>query len=330
MRKIWVQMDRWNKKIATTAIEGGVEAVMLPEGFSNEIKKLGKIKTIAKDGDLKIDKDIVVYTIKDGKEEDEIAKLAKDKDVILKCKDWKIIPLENLIAKKVNIIFYVTNFDEAQTAFSVLEKGVDRIIVHTDDFLELKKILTTFAKEKNFTKLVEAEIVLTTSLGMGDRVCIDTCTAMNQGEGILTGNSSNALFLIHSESVSNPYVAPRPFRVNAGAVHAYTKTPDGKTKYLSELKAGDYVTITNYKGESYPAIVGRLKIEKRPLMLIKAIHNKKEINTILQNAETIRLVDVKGKPKSVINLKKGDKILVSIEKGARHFGHKIEETITEK
>jgi len=43
---------------------------------------------------------------------------------------------------------------------------------------------------------------------------------------------------VHSESVENPYVEPRPFRVNAGAVHAYIMMPNGKTKYLDELQDG--------------------------------------------------------------------------------------------
>ena len=71
---------------------------------------------------------------------------------------------------------------------------------------------------------------------MGDRVCVDTCTNMGPGEGMLVGNSSGGLFLVHAESLENPYVAPRPFRVNAGPVHAYIRVPGGKTKYLGELE----------------------------------------------------------------------------------------------
>ena len=67
---------------------------------------------------------------------------------------------------------------------------------------------------------------------MGDRVCVDTCTVMGTGEGCLVGNSSQALFLVHAESIENPYVSPRPFRVNAGPVHAYIMAPGGKTRYL--------------------------------------------------------------------------------------------------
>ena len=65
-------------------------------------------------------------------------------------------------------------------------------------------------------------------------------------------------------------------------------------------------------------------------MFIKAAVSDKEITTIVQNAETIRLTDPKGKPVSVVKLKKGDKILVAVEEAGRHFGHKIDESITEK
>ena len=147
---------------------------------------------------------------------------------------------------------------------------------------------------------------------------------------MLVGNSSSALFLVHSESISNPYVAPRPFRVNAGAVHAYTRVPGGTTRYLSELCAGDPVLVVDHMGVTQTAAVGRLKIEKRPLMLIRAAVRDKEITTIVQNAETIRLTDPQGCARSVVELGSGDKVLVALEDSGRHFGMKIDETIMEK
>ena len=33
MRKIWVRVDPWDKKIVTTALEGGADGVMVPKGF---------------------------------------------------------------------------------------------------------------------------------------------------------------------------------------------------------------------------------------------------------------------------------------------------------
>ncbi len=147
---------------------------------------------------------------------------------------------------------------------------------------------------------------------------------------MLVGNTASGFFLVHSESIDNPYVASRPFRVNAGAVHAYTLSPGNKTKYLADLKAGDEVMIVDFHGNSQIAYLGRNKIEKRPMMLIEAQAQNQPISLILQNAETIRLVDSEGKAVSVTSLKPGDTVLVHIEKTGRHFGMKVDETLIER
>ncbi|MBW1607403.1 MAG: 3-dehydroquinate synthase II [Deltaproteobacteria bacterium] len=330
MRKIWVKVDSWDKNLVTTALEGGADGIVIPKGFSEKVKALGRIQTISEDGDLKLGKDVVFFEIKGGEDEEEIVKLSQTKRVILQCSDWTIIPLENLIAKGADIIAQVKTLDEAQTAFGILEKGVGHVLFHADDVMELKKVLSWLRSEGDKISLQTAEIVEVRPVGMGDRVCVDTCTSMGMGQGMLVGNSSSALFLIHSESISNPYVFPRPFRVNAGPVHSYTRIPGGKTRYLSELSAGDQVLIVDFKGNTSTGIVGRLKIEKRPLMLIKAVFDGKEIAAIVQNAETIRLTDPEGNALSVVSLVPGDKVLVAMEEGGRHFGIKIEESITEK
>lgn len=330
MRKIWVKIDPWDKKMVTTAIEGGADGIMVPAGFSEKVKALGRIQTISEDGDLKLGEDVIVFKIQSGADETEIVKLCKEKQVILECSDWSIIPLENLIAKGADVIAQVHNLDEMETAFGILEKGVSHILFSGTDILELKEVLGQIHSNADQIPLEVAEITEIRPIGMGDRVCVDTCTDMKMGEGMLVGNASSALFLVHSESVSNPYVSPRPFRINAGAVHAYTRVPGGKTRYLSELAAGDQILITDYKGKTIIGAVGRLKIEKRPLMLVKANVAGKEVTTILQNAETIRLTTPEGKPISVVNLRPKDKVLVAIEESGRHFGMKINETITEK
>lgn len=93
---------------------------------------------------------------------------------------------------------------------------------------------------------------------------------MDVGEGMLVGSYSQGLFLVHSESLESEYVASRPFRVNAGPVQAYVMIPGGRTKYLSELETGDEVLIVDRNGRSRTAVVGRVKIEKRPLILVEA------------------------------------------------------------
>lgn len=330
MKQIWVKVIPWKKKLVTTALENGAEALVLAEGDSEKAKKLGRIPTVAPDGDLKWGEDVVEVTIRGSEDEKEIVRLAQTKKVVAKTTDWTVIPLENLVAQTGNVLVEVANLEEARTALGVLEKGVDGVVINVSEPAELKKILTSLRETGGEAPLTIGEVVSIKTLGMGDRVCIDTCTQMGKGEGMLIGNTSQALFLVHAESVENPYVATRPFRVNAGPVHAYVRVPGGKTRYLSELKSGDEVLMVNSQGKSGPVVVGRVKIEKRPLVLIEARAEGKVFSAILQNAETIRLTRPDGEPVSIVSLKEGDQVLMAIEAGGRHFGYHIEETITEK
>lgn len=255
--------------------------------------------------------------------------------IILVATDWTIIPLENIIAdlqkSDVEIIAAVRDLDSARVALETLEHGTDGIIFEANDFNTIKKIAQNVveASQEKY-ELQIATITKVKSLGSGDRVCIDTTDMMKPGEGMLVGSYSKFMFLIHSESLESEYVASRPFRVNAGPVQAYVMVPGNKTRYLSELVAGDEVLIVNSEGETRTAYVGRSKIERRPLMLIEAEYEGQTIRTLLQNAETIRIVDENNNPLSVADVKEGDKVKVYIETNARHFGIAIDETIIEQ
>jgi len=330
MKQVWVKADPWNKKVVTTALEGGADAVLVPKGYSAKVKELGLIATVGPEGDMKLGTDVLEREIKSKADEEAVVSMAKAAKVIVRTTDWTVIPLENIIAQAENIVAQVSTVDEARTALGILEKGVGGVLVATSDLAELKKILKLVKQSSEKVELLTARVTGVKALGMGDRVCVDTCTNMGLGEGMLVGNSSAALFLIHAESVENPYVATRPFRVNAGPVHAYTRVPGGKTRYLSELSAGDDVLVVDFRGNTQVASVGRTKVEKRPLMLVTAEADGKKLSTIVQNAETIRLTSPKGKALSVVKLKPGDEVLVAVERAGRHFGMKVEETITEK
>ena len=330
MKVAWVKVDPWNKSLVTTALEGGAAAVMIPEGYHQKVKELGRIATIAPDGDLKLEQDVVFYEIKSQDDEKEILKLSRSATVVVRTTDWTIIPLENLVAQAGNIFTVVTNSEEARSALSVLERGVAGILIETLDPLELKKTLAVVREQGEQIQLSTGRIITVRQAGLGDRACVDACTQMDRGQGMLVGNSSGGLFLIHAESVENPYVAPRPFRVNAGPVHAYIRVPRGKTRYLSELVAGDPVLCVDHRGLAYEVIVGRVKIERRPLLLVTAETESGEIATLVQNAETIRLTAPDGEPRSVVSLERGSEVLVALESVGRHFGHKVEETIWEK
>jgi len=331
VKTLWVNANPYNKEVVISALESGAEAVVLPDGKSPSVRKFGKIKTVEKDGDLKPGVDVEFVDVSGKADEDKAAAVPPDRIVVLRMLDWTIIPIENLLARRgKNIMVQVENSEQARLMTEILEKGVDGVVLNTTDVNEIKKTAEIIHGITERIPLVLATITGTKQLGMGDRACLDTCTQMGLGEGMLVGNTASGFFLVHSESIDNPYVAARPFRVNAGAVHAYTLAAGGKTKYLADLKAGDEVLLVDSKGKSQVAYLGRNKIEKRPMMLIEAEAEGAPISLVMQNAETIRLVEPQGKAVSITTLKPGDKVLGHVEKAGRHFGMKVEETLIER
>ena len=254
--------------------------------------------------------------------------------VIVEVKDWKIIPLENIIAKlhKINTkIFAIAKTpEEVRKMFSILEVGVDGVIFNSSSINEVREA-TVYLGTRSFD-MKPAKIIDIKEVGDGERVCVDTASILHKGEGMLIGSRSNFLFLVHNESVGSSFTSPRPFRVNAGAVHCYTLSPDGTTNYLSEVETGKEVLILNSKGKARRATVGRSKIERRPMLMIKAKTGNEIGGIIAQDAETIRFVKPNGQLVSVTHLKKGDTVMVHSKPATgRHFGMEVsDEYILEK
>jgi len=330
MKQVWAKITPWNAELATTALEAGADAVMIPAGFEEEMKRMGVIKVIAPGGDLRLGEQVVEWEIRGKEDEEEILKRTRLATVIVRARDWTIIPLENLIAQTANLVVEVSDLAQARTMLSVLERGVNGVLLDIADPVLLRSAIIALKESGEKVTLTPARVVHLEPLGLGDRVCVDTCTQMGIGQGMLVGNSGQALFLVHAESIENPFVEPRPFRVNAGAIHAYVRVPGGKTRYLSELKAGLEVLLVDFQGNTERAIVGRVKIERRPMVLVEAEAQGRSLSAILQNAETIRLVSPQGEPVPITGMKKGEEILIALEEEGRHFGIRIQESIQEK
>ena len=251
--------------------------------------------------------------------------------------DWTIIPLENLIARigsETTLVAGVTSAEEARTAFETLDIGADAVLLDTGDPDEIRAtcdLRDDLAREH--LDLEWAEVVAVERAGSADRVCVDTGSLMNGDEGMLVGSMSRGLFFVHAETADSPYVASRPFRVNAGAVHAYLRAPGGETRYLAELASGDEVQVVDTSGHTREAVVGRAKIERRPMFRVEAEVETEDgpdrVETLLQNAETIKVATREGRT-AVTDLAAGDEVLVYYEATARHFGEAVEERIIEK
>ncbi len=247
--------------------------------------------------------------------------------------DWRIIPLENLIARvgeETTLVAGVTTAEEAETAFETLERGADAVLLDADDPDEIRRtVAARDAAERETLDLSWAEVETIERAGVADRVCVDTSALLEDVEGMLVGSLARGLFFVHGETGESPYVASRPFRVNAGAVHAYVRTPGGETKYLSELGSGDEVQVVDTEGQTREAVVGRCKIEKRPMFRVVATVEDDRIETLLQNAETIKVATRDGRT-AVTDLEPGDEVRVYYDDTARHFGEAVEESIIEK
>ncbi len=326
MANIFFRSEPFDKTAVTLALESGVDGVIVPREHAEGVAGLARCEVLAVE-------EMTHVTLTEKKdEEDALARMKAGEKVIL-ARGWEVIPVENLLAQSDDVLAEVGDLAEARLAAGILERGVSGIVVSPEAVGELKAIVAQCKVAQKKETLLPAVITRVQSVGLGHRVCIDTLSLLRKGQGTLVGNSSAFTFLVHAETEKNEYVAARPFRINAGGVHAYTRLPHDRTCYLGELRAGDEVLIVGAEGEASVATVGRVKIEVRPMLLIEAQAETEEgLKTgaiFLQNAETIRLTSPDGEPVSVVTVKPGDTVLCRTDAAGRHFGMRIREEIRE-
>ncbi|MCE7736508.1 MAG: 3-dehydroquinate synthase II [Candidatus Heimdallarchaeota archaeon] len=252
--------------------------------------------------------------------------------LLVETADWKIIPLENLIARydgsDIIIIGRANSPQDIPIMRGILEVGVGGILISPRSKEELQEFLEIKEFEENKITLLELEVTEIQAAGMGDRVCVDTFSMLKKGEGILVGSTSQLFVLVEAEVHKSGYVNPRPFRVNAGVVSLYTLNGE-KTNYLSELESGADVSVVNRIGAVRKEKIARVKIERRPMILLRLKFGERDYTVILQDAETVRLVTTESSI-PINELKVGAMILGYISESARHFGMKVDEFVEEK
>lgn len=322
MIQVWFKAVPFDKTVVTLALESGVDALIAPADRVEEIKALGRVVVFAED-------EVDAIRLESKADEEAATHCMRSQGKVLLRLGWEIIPVENILAQGEGLGVEVASLDQARLAAGILERGVDFVVVVPEAIHDLKAIVAALKLSEGRLELSTARIDAITPVGLGHRVCVDTCSLLRTGQGMLVGNSSAFTFLVHAETEDNPYVASRPFRINAGAVHAYTLLPRDRTAYLGEIAAGREVLIVNAEGLTSLAVVGRSKVEIRPLILISATCGERSGAIFLQNAETIRLVRPDGTPVSVVALAPGDEILCRLDTAGRHFGMAISEEISE-
>src|SRR6267378_6352004 len=248
-RIVWVRALPGKKpgdvrSVLWSAIAAGFDRIVVDD--PDEVPRdLGRFSPILPKGDVFLSDGTEIgrrVTIRSAKDASSARALrGKTKHLVLETEDWKIIPLENLIAhfqgSETRLLVEVHDAAEAKLVFETMEVGVHGILLVPSSPNEIRAVRGLLESVREDVSLVRAAVTSIRPIGLGDRVCVDTCSLLRDGEGMLVGNSSAGLFLVHAETAETGYVAARPFRVNAGAVHEYIYLPGGKTKYLSELRA---------------------------------------------------------------------------------------------
>jgi len=322
VKHVWFSALPFDKKLVTLALESGVDAIITEAKNADAVRALGRVEVLTPE-------DITRVTLAGKKDEETaVAALKAGKKTVL-AKGWEIIPVENILAQTTGLGVEAASLEEARLAAGILERGVDVIVVLPTAAKNIKKIVADVKLSQGNIGLHKAQITSIEAAGLGHRVCVDTMSMLKKSQGMLIGNSSAFTFLVHAETESNPYVAARPFRVNAGAVHAYAVMPGDKTRYLEELASGNEVLVVSADGSTSVATIGRVKVEIRPMLRITARVGDVLGAVFLQNAETIRLTRPDGEPVSVVSLKVGDEVLCKVDEAGRHFGMRIAEEIKE-
>jgi 3-amino-4-hydroxybenzoic acid synthase len=240
------------------------------------------------------------------------------------------IPLEIVLAAADRadgqLITVCADLEEAGIVLDVLERGSDGVLLapsSADDVFELARLLEATSPPLNLTTLTVDRIE---HHGLGDRVCVDTCTHFAEDEGILVGSYSTGFILCCSETHPLPYMPTRPFRVNAGALHSYVLGPQNRTNYLSELRSGSTTLAVNADGKTRRVVVGRAKMESRPLLTITARSaDGVQVSLTVQDDWHVRVLGPGAKVLNVTELQAGDELLGYLATDQRHVGYPIGE-----
>ena len=273
--------------------------------------------------------------------------------IVVDCETWSMIPLENLVAHRsgshTKIAAVISSPIQAQGAGFALEEGVDALVVSSQPAMleaalsvkaqrleQAPKTQDILATKTDHVSLVPLVLESVEEAGLGDRFCLDFLSQFHELEGLLVGSSAQVLYLIHSETIPSTFVPTRPFRVNAGAPHSYVMMADGSTKYMAELEAGDELLAVGSQGNTRPVVLGRIKIEQRPMLKLSgketshAIHNANNSHVFMQQAETVRLLSDEPNAVSVTELAPNDIVLGWVGHAARHVGSPVKGEIEER
>jgi 3-dehydroquinate synthase class II len=102
----------------------------------------------------------------------------------------QVIPAENLVAafskanSKASLLVAVSSADAACTMLGALEVGTDGVVLRTEEPAEaqqLAKAMHERRADRPTLRLEAAVVTRVEAAGVGDRVCVDTCSVLHPG-----------------------------------------------------------------------------------------------------------------------------------------------------
>ena len=221
MKELWIELDQAaspqeRENLLSLAYENA-DVILENEKASNRTGKLN-IAFLTDLNERKIaqqknqgKKAAIRISIKGKEYENAAAKSAElgVDSIIINCLDWRVIPLENLIAKahggRTKLIAEVTTAEDAKVVLEALELGTDGVLLKSSNPDEIAKTVKVVKGQMPKVTLITAKILSIKPIGTGARVCVDTIDLMIPGEGMLVGCQSAGFFLVEGEVNENPY-----------------------------------------------------------------------------------------------------------------------------
>jgi 3-dehydroquinate synthase II/3-amino-4-hydroxybenzoic acid synthase len=272
--------------------------------------------------------------ISDGAGMNRAADLCGEVDVLVAAfADETNIPLELLLARaqgtKTRVLKEIASGAGAAAVAGVLESGPAGLVVRGDRLADVDEAGELIRARGDLHKdLVRLEVTRTEPVGRGFRGCVDTTSLFGADEGMIVGSTSSGGFLVCAEVHYLPYMNRRPFRVNAGAVHSYVFGAEN-TAYITDLAAGERTHAVSAGGRFREVVVGRVKVELRPLRLLEARHEDVTVNVFLQDDWHVRVMSDEGEPLNLTTVVPGTGLLGHVAEPGRHVGIKVAERISE-
>ena len=140
---IWVRADRGStyeerKSIVTAALEAGLTDVIVRDD-DDALRRLGRFNALTVRGDEVLAGDRAVariVTISSPEDLDNVYGMRGVERLVISSRDWKVIPLENLIAafqgSGTALMAEASGAEEARLFLETMEMGADGIVVDAE------------------------------------------------------------------------------------------------------------------------------------------------------------------------------------------------------